>query len=124
MNPLNLFSKSTETQAYSAGETIFNQGDPAKYLYVVRRGEVEIQSDGVTVDTVCEGDILGEMALIDSSARSATAVAKSDCELIPVDEKRFTFLVQQTPFFAVHVMRALAERLRKTNELLSGKDTA
>lgn len=124
MNPLNLFSKSTEIETYTAGETIFNQGDPGKNLYVVRQGEIEIQCNGVTVDTVGEGCILGEMALIDSSARSATAVARSDCELIPVDEKRFTFLVQQTPFFAVHVMRVLADRLRKTNALLGGKSAA
>lgn len=120
MNPLNLFSKTTETETYAGGETIFKQGDPGKHLYVIRQGEIEIQANGVTIDIVGEGSILGEMALIDSSARSATAVAKSDCELIPVDEKRFTFLVQQTPFFALHVMRVLAERLRKTNALLRG----
>jgi len=118
MNPLNLFSKSTETEAFQTGDTIFTEGEPGENLYVVRGGEVEIQSNGVTIDTVGEGSILGEMALIDSSARSATAVAKSGCELIPVDQKRFTFLVQQTPFFAIHVMRVLADRLRKTNALV------
>jgi len=66
----------------------------------------------------------GEMALIDSSARSATAVARTDCELIPVDDKRFMFLVQQTPFFAIHVMRVLADRLRKTNALLRAPESA
>lgn len=55
------------------------------------------------------------MVLIDSSARTATAVARSNCEPTPVDEKRFTFLVQQTPFFDIHVIRVLAARLRKTN---------
>ncbi|MGA8259458.1 MAG: cyclic nucleotide-binding domain-containing protein [Arenicellales bacterium] len=124
MNPLNLFSKSTETETYNAGDTIFSQGEPGDRLYVVRSGEVEIQANGVTVDTVGEGGIFGEMALIDSSSRSASAVARSDCEVIPVDEKRFTFLVQQTPFFAVHVMRVLADRLRKTNALLGARAPA
>jgi len=124
MNPLNLFSRSAETDKFAAGDTIFSQGEPGEMLYVVRSGQVEIRTDDIAVDTVGEGSILGEMALIDSSARSATAVALSDCELIPVDEKRFTFLVQQTPFFAVHVMRVLADRLRKTNALVSGRSAA
>ena len=48
----------------------------------------------------------------------ATATARTDCELVPVDEHRFGFLVQQTPFYALHVMRVLVERLRETNRLL------
>lgn len=118
MNPLNLFSRTTDTESFADGDVIFSQGEPGENLYVVRAGEVEIQCNGVTVDTVGEGSVVGEMALIDSTARSATAIARGDCKLIPVDEKRFTFLVQQTPFFAIHVMRVLAERLRKTNDLL------
>jgi CRP/FNR family cyclic AMP-dependent transcriptional regulator len=58
---------------------------------------------------------LGEMALIDSKARSATAVAISDCRLAPVNEKRFLFMVQETPFFALHVMRSLTDKIRLTN---------
>jgi CRP/FNR family cyclic AMP-dependent transcriptional regulator len=46
------------------------------------------------------GGIVGEMALISASARSATAIAKTECKLVTVDEKRFTFLVQQT-----HILR-------------------
>lgn len=124
MNPLKLFSKTAETETYTPGDTIFRQGEPGDKLYVVRSGRVEIQTSGVILDTVGEGGILGEMALIDSSARSATAIALSECELIPVDERRFTFLVQQTPFFSVHVMRVLAERLRKTNTLLDAPESA
>jgi CRP-like cAMP-binding protein len=53
------------------------------------------------------------MALIDRSPRSADAVAKTDCTLAVVTQRRFTFLVQETPFFAVDIMRVLAERLRR-----------
>ncbi|HEU5100134.1 MAG TPA: Crp/Fnr family transcriptional regulator [Roseiflexaceae bacterium] len=59
------------------------------------------------------GGIVGEMALIDDRPRSATAVAATDCRLVPIDERRFTFLVQQTPMFALAVMRVMAERLRR-----------
>lgn len=124
MNPLNLFSRTTETETYAPGDTVFSQGEPGEKLYVVRSGQVEVQCNGMTVDTLGEGSILGEMALIDSSARSATAIARTECELIPVDERRFTFLVQQTPFFAIHVMRVLTERLRKTDALLASQKSA
>jgi CRP-like cAMP-binding protein len=56
------------------------------------------------------------MALIDGSPRNATARAKSDCEVAPINEKSFLFLVHETPFFAIAVMRTLADRLRRANE--------
>ena len=59
--------------------------------------------------------IFGEMALIDNEPRSATAVAITDVELVPISEKQFLFLVSQTPYFALKVMRILAQRLRATN---------
>jgi CRP/FNR family cyclic AMP-dependent transcriptional regulator len=45
-------------------------------------------------------------------------IVTSCCKLIPVNARRFTFLVQQTPFFAIHVMKMLAERLRAMNEVV------
>jgi CRP-like cAMP-binding protein len=59
--------------------------------------------------------IFGEMALIDSSRRSADAVAVTDGTIIPVTEKQFLWMVTQTPFFALRVMRVLAQRLRTAN---------
>jgi CRP/FNR family transcriptional regulator, cyclic AMP receptor protein len=67
------------------------------------------------LDVAGPGDIVGEMALIDAKSRSATAQAKSDCRLAPVDERRFLFLVHEHPLFALHVMRVLADRLRRMN---------
>ena len=46
--------------------------------------------------------------------RSATAVAKTDCKLAPINQNRFKFLVQQTPHFALHLMQGMAERLRRS----------
>jgi CRP-like cAMP-binding protein len=60
-----------------------------------------------------EDEIFGEMALVDKSVRSGTARAKTNCKVVPIDEKQFEFLVQQTPLFAIKVMRVMAERLRR-----------
>jgi CRP-like cAMP-binding protein len=54
-------------------------------------------------------------AIIDESKRSATAIARSDSRLAVVDQKLFLYMVQQTPFFSLEVMRVLADRLRSMN---------
>ena len=68
------------------------------------------------LDTLPERSIFGEMALIDGAPRSATAA--TGVKLVPVGEKQFLFLVSWTPHFALNVMRALARRLRATNNAL------
>ena len=115
MNLRSLFSRSEDVQEFPAGTIVFAEGAPADVMYVVMDGEVEIRVGSELLETIAPGDIVGEMALIDAKPRSATAVAKSDCRLAPVDEKRFQFMVQQTPFFSLHVMRLLVDKLRRMN---------
>ena len=106
-----------EARAYKRGDIIFREGDRALELFVIKSGEVRIQIGNRTVTELPAGSIFGEMALIDDEPRSATAVAASDVELVPVSEKQFLFLVSQTPFFALKVMRVLAQRLRSANKV-------
>ena len=70
------------------------------------------------LDTLEGKTIFGEMALVDGAPRSATAVAMTDVTLVPVSEKQFLYLVSQTPFFALKVMRVLARRLRASNKVM------
>ena len=106
------------TRSFKQGETIFKKGDAATELYVIQSGRVEIQYGNRLLDTLEEHNIFGEMALIDNSPRSATAVASTDVVLVPVSEKQFLFLVSETPFFALMVMRVLARRLRAANSAI------
>ena len=99
---------------FEPGETIFSTGDKGDKMYVIRTGEVEVERDGKIVETLSSGGIFGEMALIDGSPRAATARAKTACEVAPITEKTFLFLVHETPYFAIAVMRALADRLRRS----------
>ena len=103
------------SRSFKAGETIFRTGDAASELFVVQSGNVEIRIGDRVIETVPENGIFGEMALIDDAPRSATAVAAGDVKLVPVWQKQFLFLVSQTPFFALNVMRVLARRLRTAN---------
>ena len=92
---------------------IFEIGTPAHSMYVVIEGEVEIRIGDVVLDRLGPGEIFGEMALVTGDQRSATARAATDCRVVEISERRFLFLVQQTPFFALEVMRMLAARLRR-----------
>jgi CRP-like cAMP-binding protein len=103
-------------RAFKQGEVIFREGDPAKELFVIKSGQVEITSGNRLLATLTENGIFGEMALIDKEPRSATVTAATDVEIVPVDERQFMFLVSQTPFFALKVMRVLAGRLRVANK--------
>jgi len=84
-------------------------------MYVVMEGETEILDGPLLLEVAGPGSIVGELALIDDVPRSATVVAKTDCRLVPVDRKRFQYMVQETPFFALAVMKVLADRLRAKN---------
>ena len=111
-----LTGNNIETQFFKAGATIFREGDRAQELFVIKSGEVRIQIGNTTISELSADHVFGEMALIDSEPRSASAIAVTDVELVPVSEKQFLFLVSQTPHFALKVMRVLAQRLRTTNK--------
>jgi len=110
---LNFLRNEGKVESFSAGETIFAEGQAGEVMYVVTSGEVDILLRGQSVETVGPGGIVGELALIDTSPRSATVVARTDCALAPIDARRFQRLVQDTPYFAIQVMQVLADRLRR-----------
>jgi CRP/FNR family cyclic AMP-dependent transcriptional regulator len=122
--PLTLFQNDPMAEAFKAGQTFFTQGDPGDHMYVVIAGEVDLKIGDAIVETVASGGVFGEMALIDHRDRSATAIGKSDGTIVPVNQKRFLYLVQNTPFFAVEVMEVMADRLRRMDERALGAGNA
>ncbi|MGA8146143.1 MAG: cyclic nucleotide-binding domain-containing protein [Gallionellaceae bacterium] len=118
MNLAELFRHETDLQTLPAGQTLFKQGDPGDLMYVLMTGNADIIVNNRVVETAQAGAIVGEMAMIDEGIRSATVTAKSDSKWLQIDRKRFNFLIQQTPNFAIHVMRVMAARLRRTDSLL------
>jgi CRP/FNR family transcriptional regulator, cyclic AMP receptor protein len=110
---IEIFRTAQNTERFEAGAVIFAEGDPGDRIYVVREGTVALSAGGQLLEEVGPGGVFGELALIDSSPRSGTATAASDCDLVALDERAFLFHVSQTPFFALNVMRVLAGRLRR-----------
>jgi len=115
MNPAELFRKESDTLQLAPGDFLFHEGDKGDKMYVLLEGEMEILLGDLVLETARPGALIGEMALIDESPRTANAVAKTACRLAQIDRRRFHFLVQQTPHFATHVMKTLADRLRHMN---------
>jgi CRP-like cAMP-binding protein len=113
MASIDMLRNDPAAKAITAGDTIFSQGDPGGTAYVVTEGEIELSINGNPVEVVGTGGIFGEMALIDSRERSATAKAKSDAKVVAIDQRRFLYLIQNTPFFAVEVMSVMANRIRR-----------
>jgi CRP-like cAMP-binding protein len=116
MTDLSRYVKGTGTESFTAGETIFKQGEPGRVMYVVLSGEVELTHETADVIRVGAGESFGEMALIEHLGRSATAVAASDVELASINQATFLVLVHDTPHFALEVMQSLSQRLRRAND--------
>jgi CRP/FNR family transcriptional regulator, cyclic AMP receptor protein len=116
----NIFEKEVTPLLFSAGSVIFKEGEHGDSMYVVKSGEVDIYIQDHLVEPVGADGFFGEVALLDHVARSGTAVAKTDCRLIPINERRFLFMVEETPFFALAVLRTMSARLRRHNEITNG----
>lgn len=110
---MNLFRNVPDAQLVPAGAEICRQDEAGDAMFVVIEGTVEISRGDKVLGTVGAGQIFGEMSMLDKTPRAATARAKTDCRIATIDEKRFLFMVQQTPYFALEVMRTISSRLRE-----------
>ncbi len=114
---LHLLGPDEPTIEVHPGEILFEKGDYAYAMYVVKSGQLEIVDGGAVFETVGPGQIVGEMAMIDDVPRGAAVRAKTECQLIAIDRDRFITMVERTPTFSIRVMRVLANRLRDLHEL-------
>src|SRR6201995_3092516 len=105
---------------YAVGDVIFEEGSTGRELYVVLEGRIDIVKDSgatrTTIVTLGKGEFFGEMAVIDGSSRSATAIAAAPkTKVMRINHARFVYLVSQQPAFALMIMDALSKRLRASN---------
>jgi CRP/FNR family cyclic AMP-dependent transcriptional regulator len=103
------------------GSTLFSKGDPGNSLYAVISGTVKMSissPDGrnAILNIIEPGEIFGEMALLDGRARSADAIANSNCELFVIDRREFIPFVKSQPTLAMKFIELLCDRLRRTSD--------
>lgn len=99
----------------ASGDFLFKEKDKADGFYIVRSGELQIIHGDIIYETIRAGDIVGEMAVVDETTRSASVLARTRAELVAVDSLGFLALVKDDPVFALTVMRVMSRRLRKMN---------
>ncbi len=100
----------------TAGEILFEKGEPGDSMVLVLEGQIEVRLGDKVVDTIGLYGIAGEMALIDAAPRSATAVASKAGEVAVIDRQTFLDLVRENPAFSLYVMRLMAARIRRMND--------
>jgi CRP-like cAMP-binding protein len=118
MDLLEVFKDSNDLVEFPAGAVIFGEGQEGHLMYVVMKGEVQISLHDRVLAIVPPGEIVGEMALINSEIRSATVTANTDCLLAPIDQSSFDSMLRHVPEFALHIMNVLADRLKVAFQML------
>src|SRR6185503_4594363 len=132
---LEFFRAGGKPETADTGTKFFEENERAGFLkrdkmYLLMEGEVVLSAKGKVVGSVKAGEIFGEMAAISESPRSATAVAKSACRVIALDDKEFLRALEVKPDFALMLMGMMILRLRgmlarlAQNNTLAGDDSS
>jgi CRP/FNR family cyclic AMP-dependent transcriptional regulator len=119
MKFIDMFRDWKEVEDYPARTVIFSEGDTADVMYVILSGEVELTLHGEPLGAESEGGIIGEMAMINSSRRSATATTLSKVRLARMNREQFRQFVTESSDFSFHVMGVLANRLRAVDHYIA-----
>jgi CRP/FNR family transcriptional regulator, cyclic AMP receptor protein len=125
------FESVAKEEAVAAGTVFFAENEKASRIllkrdkmYLLLEGQVQLLAKGKPIGSVRLGEIFGEMAAISDSPRSATAVARSDCRVIALDDKQFSAALQRKPEFALMMLGVMIQRLRGLIARLSGVPAA
>ena len=119
MEFLKKFRNWKDVEEHPAETVIFPEGNLADHLYVILSGEVELSLRGNPLEVEKSGGFIGEMALFESAARSATATALTDVKLARLDRDQLAALMYESTEFSLQIMAVLANRLRAVNEYLA-----
>ena len=107
------------TVRFEAGKAIMREGEAGVSMYVVMQGKVGIFIRDNEVETVNAGGTFGEMALVDQSPRTASAISQTECVLLSVNRNALMALVKSQPAIGIAMLRSIADRLRHMNSLLA-----
>jgi CRP/FNR family cyclic AMP-dependent transcriptional regulator len=105
-------------ETYQKDDIIFNEGDAAFHVFIVESGEVEIHKKNgdhmVKIATLTKGGLFGEMALVDNTTRSATAIAGTNCTCIRIPALIIEHNLKSCPPIIQSILKILAQNLRRT----------
>jgi len=121
-----LLAEAVDTRSLTAGAILFKAGDPGQAMYVVAKGAIEIfitdHAGQKIVLTGCgPGEVFGELAMLGTGPRTATAVALEDSELLELDRDDLVLLVTKKPEAVLHLLGAMGAMTRKADMLLRAR---
>ncbi|MDZ7957380.1 MAG: cyclic nucleotide-binding domain-containing protein [Aulosira sp. DedQUE10] len=116
---ISIFQKQSDPQEFSAGQVIFEEGQAGDFMYGIIAGEIEIFINNKLIETIQPGEVFGIGVLVGIKNRTYTAIAKTNCQLAFLNEQRFIFAVQETPLFALQVIKNYSERLTRLEHRFS-----
>jgi CRP-like cAMP-binding protein len=111
----------SQVRSFASREAVVTQGEPARALFAIVRGRLKVVSCGpdgrdTALGIMAEGEVFGEVALIDGGSRSATVTAIEPCELLVIDREPFLELLRGSPPISIKLLVVLAKRLRRLSQ--------
>ena len=100
------------------GGVVFTKGEQGDCMYIVQSGVIEMLIGDTVIETCGPNEAIGFMSMIDGAARSSTARVKEACELSLIDQRKFRFMVDEGPNFALYIMGAMARRIRGMSQAM------
>jgi CRP-like cAMP-binding protein len=121
---LQTLSRVAQPVAYSDGEMLFNEGDEGDTIYIIQEGIVKISTlvsgQEKQISTCFEGELVGELAMLDGRPRSAKAVASGTVRAFVISRKDFTDFMIARPSVMLALLETLTRRARRLSDLVEG----
>lgn len=108
---------------FKQGDVIFDYGDPGGEIFILRSGQVEVyvenhEGEKIVLAENERGDVVGELSFLDGGHRTATAVARTDTQVLTMHRNRLLEFIDKHPHAALDLLTVVGRRLRATDELL------
>src|SRR6476659_6312997 len=112
-----------DSRDFKEGETVFHYGDQGGEIFILRNGQVELYVESTEGEKLIlpeneQGDVIGELSFLDGGARTATAIARTDTQMLCLDRVRLLDFIDKHPHAAMDVLTVIRRRLRATDELM------
>jgi CRP/FNR family transcriptional regulator, cyclic AMP receptor protein len=113
-------AKAGDEVTVPAGHIIVDQGQTGREAYIVLQGTATIRRNGKKIAQVGPGAVIGELSLLDRGPRTATATSDTECDLLVLDQRHFSAVIDEVPSIAHKIMAVLAGRIRELDRSIYG----
>ena len=113
-------AKAGDVITMTDGTTIVDQGQMGREAFVILSGSVLVRRGGRKITTLAEGDVVGELSLLDHGPRTASAICVGDCTLFVLDQRHFRQVLEEQPQISFKLLGTLAGHIRNLDRQYFG----